>query len=270
MLLLATSSLTFDGFDNNNFEHLFAEAPETGYRRVEFNCWYAESLTPRRIREMKHRCEDTGLIPIALHVSAFGGNSSELLALNTAHKLRAIEAAIELGCRRVVASGMEQSKGLDEIIRELENLIPAAEEADVLLCLENHCNNILANSSDYDYVMKRVTSDYVGICIDGGHLEAAGEEIAAFIEQFSDRICHIHLKENKFFGKKTFCRFGSGGTDNEKLIKMMQDKGYSGYMSVELSPEVSEWGKFVPFTMEDRRKPIDIFGKYECSQGAVK
>lgn len=263
MLLLATSSLTFDGFDNNNFEHLFAEAPKAGYQRVEFNCWYPESLVPSRIREMKRRCEATGLSPIALHVSAFGGATSEQLALNTAHKLRAIEAAVELGCRRVVASGTESSGTLDEIVRELENLAPAAKEADVLLCLENHCNNVLSGTSDYEYIMKRIFSEHVGICIDGGHLEAAGENIPAFIEKFSGRISHIHLKENKIFGQKTFCRFGNGGTNNEELIERLLAKGYSGYMSVELSPEVGEWGDFVPFTMEDRKKPIDMFAKYE-------
>lgn len=267
MLLLATSSLSFDGFENNNFRYLFEEAPKAGYRRVEFNCWYASSLTPGGIREMKKRCEDAGLTPVALHVSAFGGCTPELLALNTAHKLRAIEAAVELGCRRVAASGMDSSETLDEIVEELENLVPAAEEADVLLCLENHCGNILAGGEDYDYILQRISSPNIGICIDGGHLEAAGEDIPSFIDRFYKKINHIHLKENKVFGKKTFCRFQSGGTDNEALIQRLLDRGYSGYMSVELSPEIGENGDFTPFTIEDRRKPVEMFAKYETLQG---
>ena len=70
MLLLATSSLTFDGFENNDYKNLFSCAPEAGYRRVEFNCWYGETLTPARIRSLKRRCTQAGLEPIALHVSA--------------------------------------------------------------------------------------------------------------------------------------------------------------------------------------------------------
>ncbi|HIU77606.1 MAG TPA: sugar phosphate isomerase/epimerase [Candidatus Pelethocola excrementipullorum] len=263
MVLLATSSLTFDGFENNNHERLFESAAKLGYKRVEFNCWYAETLTPGRIREMKRRCENTGVQPIALHVSAIGGGTSELLALNTAHKIRAIEAAVELGCRRVVASGTDNSGNLSDIVRELDNIAPIAEDADVLLSLENHCNNILAGSDDYQFVMDRITSEHVGICIDGGHLEAAGEEIGSFIESFYPRINHIHLKENKIFGQKTFCRFGSGGTDNNAMIEKMLEKGYNGYMSVELSPEVGEWGEFVPFTDDDRRKALEMFSKYE-------
>lgn len=273
MLRLAASSLTFDGFVNNNFADLFRDAGRLGYKRIEFNCWFAESLTPCRIREMRRRCEQTGLQPIALHVSAFGGLTSEQLAWNTAHKLRAMEAAVELGCRRVVASGMDESNTrpdkekrkeyLDDLLRELENLAPYAMEADVLLCLENHCHNMLAGAQDYRYIFERMDNAHVGICLDGGHLEAAGERIHDFIETFAPRIHHLHLKENRQFGKKTFCRFGCGGTDNEAMIREMSEKGYNGYMSVELSPEVGEWGDFVPFTDEDRTKPIALFSRYE-------
>ena len=52
MLRLATSSLTFDGFENNDYKYLFGHAAQTGYRRVEFNCWYGETLTPSRIRSI--------------------------------------------------------------------------------------------------------------------------------------------------------------------------------------------------------------------------
>lgn len=270
MLLLSVSSLSFDGFENNNFIHLFEDARRLGYERVEFNCWYAESLTPNRIREMRRRCEGTGLCPAALHVSAFGGPDPEQLSWNTAHKLRAIEAASELGCRRVVASGMNIGNreragrnGLDDLLRELYHLAPFAEEADVLLCLENHCGNVLAGQQDYRYLFDRIDSSHVGICLDGGHLEAAGEHIDEFIEVFAPRINHLHLKENRLFGHKTFCRFGSGGTDNDAMIRDMVRRGYSGYMSVELSPEIGESGDFIPFTDADRKKPLAMFSRYE-------
>ena len=48
-----------------------------------------------------------------------------------------------------------------------------------------------------------------------------------------------------------------------KLIREMIRRGYSGYMSVELSPEIGENGDFIPFTDEDRRKPHIMFSRYE-------
>lgn len=259
MLLLAVSSLTFEGFEDTDYENLFLNAARLGYERVEFNCWHAKDLQPVQIRRLKRRCEESGLLPAALHVSGFGGSSPELLSLNTAHKIRAIEAAAELGCRRVVASAMDSCIQLDEIAGELECLIQTAEAADVLLCLENHCHTILAGERDYAWLLERADSGQIGICLDGGHLEAHGEEISGFVERFSGKINHIHLKENRIFGKKSFCRFGHGGTDNAAMLRQLAAKGYSGYMSAELSPEIGEDGNAAPFTDADRRKPLEMF-----------
>ena len=53
-----------------------------------------------------------------------------------------MEAACELGCSTVVASGMSEGT-LDDIIYELECVEKAAEEYKVKLSLENHCQNVL-------------------------------------------------------------------------------------------------------------------------------
>lgn len=263
MIRLATSSLTFDGFANTEYENLFENAYKAGYRYVEFNCWYGETLTPVRMRELRNRCLEAQLKPVALHVSGFGGWTSELRSLNAAHKIRAMEAARELGCTRVVASAMAECSELDAIVYELTCLVRAAEEYGVDLSLENHCQNRLAGKEDYQYILERVDSPFIGICLDGGHLEAHGEEIESFIEAFAPKINHIHLKENRIFGHKSFCRFGEGTTDNEKMVRSMAARGYSGYLSVELSPEIGENGDNRPFTLKDRRKPISMFRHLE-------
>lgn len=263
MLELAVSSLTYEGFADTQYGNLFAKAFREGYRNVEFNCWHAASLTPDRMRYLRKRCADAGLRPVALHVAAFGGNSSEEIAWNAAHKLRAIEAALELGCRRVVASVSEKAGSLDGVVEELAQIEPLARKEQVLICLENHCSNPLAVSADYQVIFDRIDSPQIGIALDGGHLEAAGEEITSFIRLLGDRINHLHLKENRYFGRKSFCRFGSGGTDNGRMISLMLQRGFSGYMSVELSPEIGESGESIAFGSEDRSRPVEMFSRYE-------
>ena len=263
MLRLAVSSLTYEGFDNTRCEKLFANAFDEGYRNVEFNCWHADALTENRMLMLRDGCEKSGLRPIALHVASFGGEGREQISWNTAHKLRAIDAAVLLGCRRVVGSVDADSKGLDAVIEELLQIAPYARERQVLICLENHCNNALAVSEDYERIFDKVDDPWIGACLDGGHLEAAGETIDTFIDRIGPKINHLHLKENRVFGEKTFCRFGSGGTDNENMIRRMLGIGYSGYMSVELSPEIGETGESIAFGPADRSKAIELFGKYE-------
>lgn len=268
MLKMAVSSLTFDGFGDNDFRKTFAFAKKAGYQRVEFNCWYPQLLTPEYIRNLKRRCEEADLRPISLHVTAFGGSTNDLLTTNVCHKIRAIEAAVELGCRRVVASCMEKdvTECIDSVIAELKIIVPVAEKADVLICLENHCNNILENTEDYQRIFHEIQSDYLGICIDTGHFDAAGVNMESFINQFSKKINHIHLKENRGFGVKKFCRFGEGTTDNIKVIQQLLEKGYMGYMSVELSPEIGETGESIAFGMNEWKKPIMLFSQFETEE----
>ena len=47
------------------------------------------------------------------------------------------------------------------------------------------------------------------------------------------------------------------------MIEYMKTIGYSGYMSVELSPEVGETGDSVNFTDSDRTKPIELYSMLE-------
>ncbi len=263
MLRLAVSSLTYEGFENTRCETLFRSAFEEGYRNVEFNSWHADALTEDRILMLRDNCEKSGLRPVALHVAAFGGETTEQVSWNTAHKLRAIDAAVLLGCRRVAASVYADNKDLRTVIEELKQIAPYAEMKGVLICLENHCNNALAVSEDYLRIFEKIDSPYIGACLDGGHLEAAGETIDAFIDRIGSRINHLHLKENRIFGTKSFCRFGSGGTDNEHMVKRMLEMGFSGYMSVELSPEIGETGDSIAFGPADRSKAVEMFGKYE-------
>ncbi|MDD3415613.1 MAG: sugar phosphate isomerase/epimerase [Lachnospiraceae bacterium] len=263
MIQLAVSSLTYEGFKDTYYDTLFSNMVEDGYRNVEFNCWYAGSLSPEKIRYMKQQCTDRGIKPIALHVSGFGGHSSEILTFSTAHKMRAIEAALVLGCNRVVASAVDDCESLDEIIRQLECIEKIACDYQVYISLENHCRNKLAVSEDYKYIFDRINSPYFGVCLDGGHLEAAGERIDTFIEKLFSKINHLHLKENSVFGEKTFCKFGEGTTDNIEMIRSMAKRGYQGYMSVELSPEIGENGQSVLFQRDDRVKPVKMFGSLE-------
>jgi len=265
MLALAASSLSFDGFGDNDFINTFSQAKEAGYRFIEFNCWYARTLSPSGIADIRARCLKHGLELIALHVGSFGGGDRDALCMNYCHKIRAIQAARELGCSRVVASAYarDTNGGLEAVISELKLLAPYAEEHSVTLLLENHCRSVLANEQDYAAIFQQVDSRHIGICVDTGHFDAEGVDPCAFAERFARQTRHIHLKENRVFGRKTFCRFGEGTTDHAAVIETLLAHGYNGYMSVELSPESSENGDISPFTMDDRKKPVTLFSKYE-------
>ena len=264
MIRLSCATLSFDGFGNNDFVKTFEVAPQVGYKHIEFNCWYPGTILPSKMADLKRRCEKAGLLPSSIHVSSFGGDGYVGQTKDLCHKMRAIDAATELGCGMVSASGAGKGTqgGVEEIIDVLKDLAPYAEKKGVKIGLENHVANNLEDLHDYQRILDAIDSPSVGICMDTGHFDAAGVSLDELVDRFSERINHIHVKDNDGFGVKQFVRFAEGTTENNRIVQRMIDKGYSGYIVVEVSPEISKIdGR--PFTIDDLVKPYDMFKIYE-------
>ena len=256
MIGLACSTVSCDGFGNNHFLRSFQVMPKVGYKYIEFNCWHPSDILPSNIKRLKYNCEETGLIPISIYGSSFGG---EEITKDVAYKIRMMEAALELGCRRIVATGYPRGKGggLDAAIKVLKEITPFAEGNGILICLEHHANNAFETVEDYQRIFSEIPSPNVGLCTDTGHIEAAGISLNTMAEQFPTKINHIHVKETIKFGVEQFVRFGEGVTDNNSFIEKMVDIGYNGYISVELAiPDKSN-------VVEDLTVAYNMFHKYE-------
>ena len=260
MIGLACATISCDGFDDNDFRHSFAIMPAVGFKYIEFNAWYPTDVTPRKMAELKQRCADHNLLPACLHGMGFGADNPRDLSKDVAHKLRFVDAALEIGCRRISFTGAGRGKqgGLDAIITVLRELAPVAEEKDVLVCLENHADNNLENIEDYARIFDVIDSSHVGICLDTGHFDAAAVDMDQLIDTFQRKINHIHVKENKGFGVKEFVRFGQGTTDNFHVVDRMLALGYEGFITVELSPQAD-----TSTIADDLRLAKQMFAKYE-------
>lgn len=258
MIGLACSSLSCDGFTDNKFVQSIRTLPKIGYRYIELNCWQPSDLTPNNIGNMKRRCKESGLEPIAVYGSSFGGIGFDI-SKDVCHKIRMIDAAVELNCHRIVATGAKKGEqgGLGTIITVLREIAPYAEERGVLICLENHANNNLENIEDYKKIFASIHSPNVGLCIDTGHFDAAGVNLDDVVEELHDRVNHIHIKEAINFGVEEFVRFGEGVTNNQKLIEQMIQYDYSGYISVEMAL------KDKSNIIMDLQKPFEMFEKYQ-------
>ena len=262
MIGLACSTVSCDGFGNNRFLRSFQVMPKVGFQFVEFNCWHPSDILPSNIARLKMSCAEAGITPISIYGSSIGGEDTEQITKDVAHKLRMMEAALELGCHRIVATGYPTGKGggLDAVITVLKEIIPFAEEKGILICLENHANNSLETIADYDRVFETLSSPNIGFCVDTGHIEAAGIQLSDVAAHFPTKINHIHVKEAEKFGVEKFVRFGEGVTDNNRFIETMVDIGYSGYISVELAiPDKSN-------VIQDLTVAYDKFHQYETTR----
>ena len=246
MIQVAGATICFDGFEDTDFIHTFDKLPQTGIRFIEFNAWFPKNLTAAKLRDIKLRCERTGLVPAVLHGSGFGGS----LTKDVCHKLRMIDAANALGIRRISATGAGRGTegGLAHIIAVLKEIAPYAQENDTLICLENHAGNNLEFIDDYQAIFDAVDSPSLGVCLDDGHFDASAVDMNALIDRFGLKINHIHVKENKGKGAVNFVCFGEGETDHENVIRRMAGLGYQGFVTIEISPR-----KERPTTVDDMR-----------------
>lgn len=259
MLKLACATLSVEGFGETDYRKTFQVLPQIGFRNVELNMWHPQAFT-RPVRDfIKRKCSELDIEAAAIHLS--GGFGKEPVR-DYCHKMVAMQTAAELGVKLIVSSGYDkgQTAGISEVIASLKRILPLAEDMGISISLENHCNNDLAVYADYAAIFDSIDSPNLGICIDTGHFEAAGQDLDEIIDGFAAKINHIHLKENKGMGTKQFTRFGEGTTDNCHVIERMTELGYSGFMTVELSPEI---GSDRPFSLDDLVYPYKLFKKYE-------
>jgi len=263
MIKLACATVSTDGFDQNNFNTTFEALPKVGIKFIEFNCWIPDNFSEKSIKNMKQRCSNTGLTPLSIYSGDFFGDEQ--------FSKRLMDAALELGCQRIVSDSAERGEGggLEKIISRLESVIPELEKNDLTICLENHYKSNLELPEDYQRIFDAIPSENVGLCLDTGHFHASGVDMIDLIEKMKDRINHVHLKDNIELGTIKFLNFGEGSIDFDAILNKLIDSGYSGYLVFEISPEIYDIDYMAGetfadyFDIENLFNAKKMFEKYE-------
>lgn len=143
-------------------------------------------------------------------------------------------------------------QGYADFAKRWNPIIDAFDEVGVRFGLEVHPTEIA-----YDFVTTRKTLDAInnrpgfGLNFDPSHFIHQFLDSAAFIEEFADRIYHVHIKDSKRnlngrtsilashlnFGDSRrgwdFVSPGHGDVDFEALIRSLNRIGYQGPLSIE-------------------------------------
>ncbi len=233
----AIATLCCDGFGDEDFRYAFEAIPKLGVRNVEFNCWYARNLTPAGLRSIRERCTERGLGPISIQASSFSGGGNHDVAREVGRLLWLIEACGELDCRIIKCTGAARGTkgGLESLAEVLQEVSLAAEEKGIRIVLENHHRNVLEFPEDYEFIFRRAESPAIGICFDMGHFARSGVDMPPLIADFAEKIYHIDVKDADAVGGKKFVRFGTGIVDCAGILRQCVDRGYRGYLVLELS-----------------------------------
>ena len=258
---LAIATICCDGFGNHHHGPSFELLPQTKFTNVEFNLWYPDTITPKYITSIKNRCDRSGLVPISLQGSGFGGEGNNGIIKDLSHKLSLMHRCQQLGCRRVKFTGSRRGTqgGLDSVIAVLRELAPAAEEMGMLILLENHANNVLERIEDYETIFNQIDSPNVGLCLDTGHFEGMNIGLDVVLEKLHSKTLHVDLKDcrKRGAGHDTVV-FGQGVTDFDRFLKQLIDYRYSGYLVIEQA-----WREPKEPLLDNLHAAYDQFQQYE-------
>ena len=230
---------------------------ELGLRYLEYPYELFRDFEPEgvraRVSEVAGIAESFNLVPYQLHAE-YGDVCFELASLDEgvrssafARIARWVEYAAELGVKVLVVHAafpkplLEASydKVVERIVEidvaYLRDLSRVGEDHGVVIAVENCVEPWFCSSpADLLLLMERVSSDHVGVCLDTGHLNVNGLDVASAVRVLASHMVATHLHDND--GRRDLHLPPlSGCIDWRGVMKAFSESGYKGPLIYEFS-----------------------------------
>ena len=112
-------------------------------------------------------------------------------------------------------------------------LLPYAEKANVVICLENIPVNMqLGHVSYVNKMVNEINSPFFKVCLDTGHANLMGDDLYQGIKELGDNLHCLHLHDNKGRSDEHTCPY-FGTIDWEKVVAALKEINYKGCISLE-------------------------------------
>lgn len=189
-----------------------------------------------------------GFVPVLLH----DAEHDPLPEIDTF-----IDACLAAGADTVVLAATTGSDGYDvrpvlddqqwrTLLHNLDRLADHAVTRGVTAVVHPHMGTLVEGAEDVTRVLE---GSHIALCIDTGHLVAAGADPVAITKANPDRIGHVHLKDvnatraaRVVSGEVTFSDavrdglwtvLGEGSVDLSAMLAVLRDHGYRGWYVLE-------------------------------------
>ena len=163
----------------------------------------------------------------------------------TAELIREIELFEAIGIRNAVLhcdymSGVEISYDdrVELNIIKLRELVERISHVDITLCLENLCPH-MRGIDEILYIIDRVGSDKLGICLDTGHLNLNTDKQRDFIIKAGKYLKALHIQDNDGSGDQHIMPFGRGRINFFEVVDALREINYDGLFNYEIPGESS-------------------------------
>lgn len=161
-----------------------------------------------------------------------------------------------LHCDNLRKTTLSRQEKVEKNIEKLCLLAEYVQNKDITVCLENlrpHKENeeqVDRGIDDLLYIIERVGSDKFGICLDTGHLNLTDKDQREFILKAGDKLKALHITDNEGYTDQHIMPFTSGNIDFAKVVKALEEIGYTGLFNLEIPGE-----SHIPMELRDAKIP---------------
>ncbi len=159
----------------------------------------------------------------------------QLKILSTGGWFGSTSEEFEASCKMAVALGIKILGGSTSMLeKDRPFVVKLLKQYDLLLGLENH------PEKTPEEVLTKIGDGgdgTVGACVDTGWFGTQGYDAAKALEALREHLMCVHLKDVLARGAHDTCRYGQGVVPIEQCVRVLQQTGYQGAISIEHEPE---------------------------------
>jgi|SRR5215207_409352 len=187
---------------------------------------------------------DTALVAADRALAAAGeAGGSVLVVIDRPGDVRAGTAGRSAAAERLDGTGWRA------LVRVTRAIASRAGERGVRAVFHPHAGSYVEFADEIDRLLDSVPPDELGLCVDTGHALFAGEDPAATLGRYGDRVGHVHLKDvdaavrERVVAERIgfwsaialgiFCPVGDGMLDLDGLRRALGAAGYAGFATIE-------------------------------------
>jgi inosose dehydratase len=260
--------LEFDGHATSlACSQVLDQLAATGYAGTELGDWGFMPTDPPALRADIERRGLTlvgAFVPVALSDARAHADGIDR-AVRTATLLRdagyphafvVLADMTDGNARRIAIAGRVGdddglSPGAWDVLAQGANAVARAvrDRTGVRTVFHPHCGSFVETAREVEMLMSRTDPALLGLCLDTGHLTYAGGDPVLTFERYRDRVWHLHFKDcepriaadarrsdyDYFTAVRNgvFCELGRGSVDFPRLVSVMRDGRYDGWIVVE-------------------------------------
>jgi len=221
-----------------------------------------ETLDDAGIAEVKQQLQARGLTAVSL-----SGHSQLQTREGTERFKKALRLARQLGMSVVNTNTGEVENEADKeaFLRHMQEIADEAERLGLVIGLETD-SNLLATARDGVKILEAIGRSVVRMNYDTGNvIYYADADPLEDIKHALPHLAHMHLKD-KIGGRKVFNfpQLGTGQIDVPRVLRILDEAGYAGPISVEIEYDEKGWPEY-----ETCRRALRGSWEYLHSLGVV-